>query len=62
MTNRVTRELHIDERRLRGEQAPVPPAGMLIIPATDIDRQFERAVKAGAEVLTPVQKMFWGDR
>jgi uncharacterized glyoxalase superfamily protein PhnB len=34
----------------------------LIIPATDIDRQFERAVKAGAEVLQPVQKMFWGDR
>jgi len=34
----------------------------LILPATDIDRQFERAVKAGAEVLQPVQKMFWGDR
>jgi uncharacterized glyoxalase superfamily protein PhnB len=34
----------------------------MIIPATDIDRQFERAVKAGATVIQPVQKMFWGDR
>jgi len=41
----------------------VPPQGFtMIIPATDIDRQFERAVKAGATVVTPVQKMFWGDR
>jgi uncharacterized glyoxalase superfamily protein PhnB len=41
----------------------VPPQGFtLIIPATDIDKQFERAVQAGATVLTPVQKMFWGDR
>jgi uncharacterized glyoxalase superfamily protein PhnB len=41
----------------------VPPQGFtMIIPATDIDKQFERAVKAGATVLQPVQKMFWGDR
>ncbi|HEU4625492.1 MAG TPA: VOC family protein [Steroidobacteraceae bacterium] len=41
----------------------VPPQGFsLLIPATDIDQQFERAVKAGATVLQPVQKMFWGDR
>ena len=41
----------------------VPPQGFsMIIPATDIDRQFERAVKAGATVTQPVQKMFWGDR
>ena len=41
----------------------LPPQGFsMIIPATDIDRQFERAVKAGATVTQPVQKMFWGDR
>jgi uncharacterized glyoxalase superfamily protein PhnB len=41
----------------------VPPQGFsMIIPAKDIDAQFERAVKAGATVLQPVQKMFWGDR
>ena len=28
----------------------------------DIDFWFDRAVKAGAEVVTPVQVMFWGDR
>jgi uncharacterized glyoxalase superfamily protein PhnB len=41
----------------------LPPQGFtMIIPATDIDKQFERAVKAGAQVMQPVQKMFWGDR
>jgi PhnB protein len=41
----------------------VPPQGFtMIIPATDIHKQFERAVKAGATVIQPVQKMFWGDR
>jgi uncharacterized glyoxalase superfamily protein PhnB len=28
----------------------------------DIDAWFDRAVKAGAEVVLPVQVMFWGDR
>lgn len=28
----------------------------------DIDFWFDRAVKAGCEVVTPVQVMFWGDR
>ena len=41
----------------------LPPQGFtMIIPATDIDKQFDRAVKAGATVLQPVQTMFWGDR
>jgi uncharacterized glyoxalase superfamily protein PhnB len=41
----------------------LPPQGFtMIIPATDIDKQFERAAKAGAQVVQPVQTMFWGDR
>jgi PhnB protein len=28
----------------------------------DIDFWWERAIKAGAEVVMPVEKMFWGDR
>jgi uncharacterized glyoxalase superfamily protein PhnB len=28
----------------------------------DVDRFFERAVRAGAEVLLPVEDRFWGDR
>lgn len=28
----------------------------------DIDAWWDRAVKAGAEVVVPVQEMFWGDR
>ena len=28
----------------------------------DVDAAFDRAVKAGAEVTTPVTDMFWGDR
>jgi PhnB protein len=27
-----------------------------------IDKAFQRAVDAGATVVLPVQKMFWGDR
>ncbi|MBI2515438.1 MAG: VOC family protein [Opitutae bacterium] len=28
----------------------------------DVDRAFARAIKAGAEVVMPLQDMFWGDR
>jgi uncharacterized glyoxalase superfamily protein PhnB len=28
----------------------------------DVDASWQRAVDAGAEVLQPLQKMFWGDR
>jgi PhnB protein len=28
----------------------------------DVDRWWQRAVAAGAEVVLPLQKMFWGDR
>lgn len=40
----------------------VEPQGFsLVLPVTDIESAFKRAVDAGAEVVTPVQKMFWGD-
>ena len=40
----------------------VAPQGFsLVLPVADIDSAFKRAVDAGAEVVTPVQKMFWGD-
>jgi len=41
----------------------VPPAGfMLNIEVDDADGWAERAIKAGCEVVLPVQEMFWGAR
>lgn len=34
----------------------------LHLPVTDVDAWWERAVAAGAEVVLPLQEMFWGDR
>jgi uncharacterized glyoxalase superfamily protein PhnB len=34
----------------------------IILPVDDIDAWWERAVAAGAKVVTPVETMFWGDR
>ncbi len=34
----------------------------LLLPVDDIDACWQRAVEAGAEVVMPVQVMFWGDR
>jgi PhnB protein len=40
-----------------------PPQGiMLQLIVEDIDVWWDRAVKAGAEVVTPVEMMFWGAR
>jgi len=42
--------------------AKVAPQGFsLTLMARDIQAEFQRAVDAGCEVVTPVQKMFWGD-
>lgn len=42
--------------------AVVKPQGFsLAVMSQDIQRDFQRAVDAGCEVVTPVQKMFWGD-
>lgn len=39
------------------------PAGFsLALMVADIDAAWKRAVEAGAEVVMPVQEMFWGDR
>ena len=41
----------------------VPPAGFsLNLSVEDADFWADRAAKAGAEVILPVQDMFWGDR
>jgi PhnB protein len=37
------------------------PVGFYVY-VEDVDRAFERAVDAGAEVKMPVKDMFWGDR
>jgi uncharacterized glyoxalase superfamily protein PhnB len=42
--------------------AAVPPQGFsLALMTDDIEADFRRATEAGCEVVTPVQKMFWGD-
>ncbi len=41
----------------------VPMQGFnLMLPVTEIDAFWKRAVDAGAEVQMPLQLMFWGDR
>ncbi len=39
-----------------------PQAFNLTYHSKDIDADWKRAVDAGAEVVMPVQEMFWGDR
>lgn len=39
-----------------------PQAFNLTLQVDDIDAWWNRAVKAGATVVMPVEKMFWGDR
>src|SRR5690606_35713881 len=39
-----------------------PQAFSLILQVKDIDAWWERAVAAGAEVVKPIEKMFWGAR
>lgn len=39
------------------------PAGFTLhLAVDDVDAAFDKAVKAGGEVVLPVQDMFWGDR
>jgi uncharacterized glyoxalase superfamily protein PhnB len=44
-----------------GPPAAEPQGFSLVIMATDIEAQFQRAVDAGCTPLTPPRKMFWGD-
>lgn len=40
-----------------------PPRGVLLhLQVDDADMWFNKAVKAGAKVMMPLQDMFWGDR
>jgi uncharacterized glyoxalase superfamily protein PhnB len=45
-----------------GHPLQKPQAFNLTLIVRDIDTAFKRAVEAGAEVVMPVQVMFWGDR
>ena len=45
-----------------GHALEKPQAFDLMLQVEDIDAWFSRAVAAGAEVVTPVQEMFWGAR
>ncbi len=46
----------------RGYPAKPVQAFMLHLQVDDIDAWWKRAVESGAEVVTPLQVMFWGDR
>lgn len=45
-----------------GHSLEKPQAFNLTLHVKDIDAWWERAVAAGATVVMPVEKMFWGDR
>ena len=45
-----------------GHPSQKPQAFQLLLPVTDIDAWWQRAVDAGAEIVMPIQQMFWGDR
>ncbi len=47
-----------------GPKAPEPGKSPVVLHLylPDVDASFDRAVRAGANVKTPVADMFWGDR
>jgi uncharacterized glyoxalase superfamily protein PhnB len=45
-----------------GVPKKAPQAFSIVLQVDDIDQWWNRAVAAGAEVVMPVQDMFWGDR
>jgi PhnB protein len=45
-----------------GHPLEKPQAFNLTLQVKDIDAWWERAVAAGATVVMPIEKMFWGDR
>lgn len=45
-----------------GHPAEKPQGYAMQLMVDDIDFWWDRAVKAGAEIIMPVERMFWGDR
>lgn len=45
-----------------GHPLEAPQAFNLLLAVEDVDAWWSRAVEAGAEVVMPLQVMFWGDR
>ncbi len=44
-----------------GHPLQAPQAFSLMLPVDDIETWWSRAIDAGAQVVMPYQKMFWGD-
>lgn len=51
-----------DHEAVRGADSPQHSRVVLNVYVEDADAVFDRAVKAGAEVVMPLADMFWGDR
>jgi PhnB protein len=45
-----------------GHPLKTPQSFNLLLPVDDIDAWWKRTLEAGAEVVLPLQLMFWGDR
>jgi PhnB protein len=45
-----------------GHPLKEPQSFLLHLPVDDVDAWWDRAVAAGAEIVLPLQVMFWGDR
>ena len=45
-----------------GHPLKAPQSFMLHLQVEDVDAWWDRAVEAGAEIVLPLQLMFWGDR
>jgi uncharacterized glyoxalase superfamily protein PhnB len=45
-----------------GHPLKTPQGFMLHLQVEDVDAWWDRAVAAGAEIVLPLQLMFWGDR
>lgn len=55
--------LHDDFPEYRGGSPAPTPAGMALhMQVADVDVWWARAVEAGAEILMPLEDMFWGNR
>ena len=46
----------------QGHPLKAPQAFSLLLAVQDVDDWWNRAVEAGAEIVMPLQLMFWGDR
>lgn len=50
-----------DFYREHGDEPEAPAGFHVMLPVTDVEAWFKRAVDAGCTAVLPPQKMFWGD-